>query len=49
MQDTTKLSQIVDVKVWSPEQEAKVTASKPLFTDLTKAIIWGMQPRACQV
>ncbi|XP_065896652.1 ATP-citrate synthase-like isoform X2 [Dysidea avara] len=48
LQDTTKLSQVVNVKVWSPEQEAKVAPSKPLFTASTKAVIWGMQPRACQ-
>ena len=48
--DTMKLGREVDVKLWSPEQEASLTQSnKPLFTDTTRAFIWGMQPRACQV
>jgi len=47
--DTMKLNHEVDVKLWTPEQEAKVTLPKSLFTSTTRAIVWGMQPRACQV
>ena len=47
--DTVKLGHEVDVKLWTPEQEANLAQSKPLFTDTTRAFIWGMQPRACQV
>lgn len=46
--DTSKLGREVDVKLWTPEQETSLTQSKPLFTDATRAFIWGMQPRACQ-
>lgn len=45
---TPRLSRRVVVTPWEPEQEAMLKPPKPLFTPETQAIIYGMQPRACQ-
>ena len=36
------------VSPWEQDQEAALKPPKPLFTPDTQAIIYGMQPRACQ-
>ena len=45
---TPRLSQRVVVTLWEKDQEAALKPPKPLFTPETQAIIYGMQPRACQ-
>lgn len=37
------------ISPWDEDQECSLTPSLPLFTTNTRAIIWGMQPRAVQV
>ena len=36
------------VSLWSEDQEKTLKPPKPLFTANSKAILWGMQPRAVQ-
>ena len=43
-----QLSQPVLVSMWTEDQEESIVPSKPLFTAKSKAIVWGMQPRAVQ-
>ena len=39
----------VKISLWEEEQEKSLAPSPHLFTNATRAIIWGMQPRAVQV
>ena len=43
-----KLSESVLVNLWIEDQERQYLSPQPLFTAETKAIVWGMQPRAIQ-
>lgn len=45
---TFQLSHSVMVSLWSEDQEKTLKPPKPLFTANSKAILWGMQPRAVQ-
>ncbi|CAI7993728.1 ATP-citrate synthase [Geodia barretti] len=43
-----KLSKRITVCLWDPEQENALKPPAMLFTSSSKAIVWGMQPRAVQ-
>ena len=46
---SVKLSRPVIINTWSEEEEKHLTPPITLFTNESKALIWGMQPRAVQV